>query len=353
MALVVTVTPIDLDTKNSNILEEQRDYARLAVHHGLLNKKHYEEGNSPFHGDLMYHQMFNTDILRERMIYTNVSQAWMHDAKEAHVYIDLGISESMVNYIKDLKKHDIDIKFKSLNEKRYMVEALSKLSSIEEAKDFLDSAAPIMKVGNQFIKHEYSSDYLYRPRMERFPEKDLIPINLENNDYKRIILESPFAGDVKNNVLYAKQLIHDLSHKGYAPSASHLLYTQMLNDNKEFERNLGINKGLDYAHNKDSLIGIDRGISTGMKYGVKRAENEGRNYNFVTLSEDLEIQKMVERLRDIKDAEDFVSMQISKNKDLYEMTGFINNTKLSEDMTLFNKSNKTNFKNTKKYTGFK
>lgn len=103
----------------------------------------------------------------------------------------------------------------------------------------------------------------------------------------------------------------------------------MLDDTKEFDRDLGINKGLDYAHGKDSLIGIDRGISTGMKYGVKRAENENRDYTFVSLSKDKTVLQAVDSLRDIKDAEEFVDKQISDNKERFEQTGFIHETSFS------------------------
>lgn len=43
---------------------------------------------------------------------------------------------------------------------------------------------------------------------------------------RRVVLESPFAGDVERNVRYAKACIRDCLSRGEAPIASHLLFTQ-------------------------------------------------------------------------------------------------------------------------------
>lgn len=42
----------------------------------------------------------------------------------------------------------------------------------------------------------------------------------------RIILESPYAGDVEGNLTYARRAMHDSLMRGEHPIASHLLYTQ-------------------------------------------------------------------------------------------------------------------------------
>jgi hypothetical protein len=63
---------------------------------------------------------------------------------------------------------------------------------------------------------------------------------------RRVILESPFAGDVERNVRYARACVRDSLLRGEAPIASHLLYTQpgVLNDDIEAERQHGIDAGL-------------------------------------------------------------------------------------------------------------
>lgn len=96
----------------------------------------------------------------------------------------------------------------------------------------------------------------------------------------RVIIESPYAGDVDRNVTYARRLIHDcLVNQNEAPIASHLLYTQpgILDDNKPDERALGIEAGLEWGHVAQlTIVGTDYGITEGMKHGMARASREGR-----------------------------------------------------------------------------
>ena len=63
----------------------------------------------------------------------------------------------------------------------------------------------------------------------------------------RVILESPFAGDIERNIKYARLCVRDSLLRGESPIASHLLYTQegILNDEIESERMHGINAGLE------------------------------------------------------------------------------------------------------------
>lgn len=329
MSLIVTVTPITLNQPDK--LEYQRTYARNCVHHGLLHDEYYKKGNSPFHGDLMYHHIFNLNHEKEISLFEKVKSAWMHDAKEAHIYMNYGFTQDMINQVDYLIKHNIPIKFEKL------LDCYENNNQFDANPEWLIEANSIpqheiiqyMKSRNILAPFGYRSDYLKEPKQEIFNHENLNLPNLQSQDFQRVILESPFAGDVASNVKYAKALIHDLAYQGVAASASHLLYTQMLDDTKDFDRNLGINKGLDYAHNKDSIIGIDRGISTGMKYGIQRAINENRNYTFKTLSKNKKVISEVNSLRDIQDAEDYVLFKSLKNKFLFEKTGYLNETYLT------------------------
>lgn len=90
---------------------------------------------------------------------------------------------------------------------------------------------------------------------------------------KRVIIESPFAGDVSLNINYARLAVkHSLSmHE--APIASHLLYTQenILDDNIEQERTLGIKAGLMWKEVADKQVFyVDLGWSKGMLYARDR-----------------------------------------------------------------------------------
>lgn len=103
---------------------------------------------------------------------------------------------------------------------------------------------------------------------------------------KRVILESPFAGDVEANIEYARACVRDSLSRGEAPIASHLLYTQpgILNDDVPHEREWGINAGLAWGGVAEAtVVYTDRGISRGMEYGIKRAGDEGREVEFRTL----------------------------------------------------------------------
>ena len=59
--------------------------------------------------------------------------------------------------------------------------------------------------------------------------------------------------------------------------ASHLLYTQVLDDNNAAQRKLGIEAGLAWSPCSDATVAyVDRGISPGMRLGIERTEREGR-----------------------------------------------------------------------------
>ena len=91
-----------------------------------------------------------------------------------------------------------------------------------------------------------------------------------------VILESPYAGDVERNVEYAKECMKHSLLRGEAPMVSHLLYTQVLDDTIEQERELGIAAGLAWRHCADkSVVYIDQGISQGMKHGINAAKAAG------------------------------------------------------------------------------
>ena len=104
---------------------------------------------------------------------------------------------------------------------------------------------------------------------------------------RRVILESPYAGDVEENVAYARACLRDSLLRGEAPIASHLLYTQpgVLNDDIPGERQLGISAGLAWGVAAElTVVYTDYGISRGMRYGIRRAEAEGRTVEYRSLN---------------------------------------------------------------------
>ena len=92
----------------------------------------------------------------------------------------------------------------------------------------------------------------------------------------RVIIESPFAADtaagVRLNERYARAAMLDSLRRGEAPFASHLLYTQVLDDRDERERRLGMRAGWEWMHAAEMVVVYnDRGVSPGMARGVERA----------------------------------------------------------------------------------
>jgi hypothetical protein len=95
---------------------------------------------------------------------------------------------------------------------------------------------------------------------------------------RRVILESPYAGDVDANVDYARRCLRDSLARGEAPIASHLLYTQpgVLRDQDPVERQWGIAAGLAWRCVAEaSVVYTDRGITKGMEYGIAAARSAG------------------------------------------------------------------------------
>ena len=105
---------------------------------------------------------------------------------------------------------------------------------------------------------------------------------------RRVIIESPYAGDMERNVRYARAAMKDCLHRGEAPYASHLLYAQegVLDDDIPEERQLGIDAGLAWGDVADLVVVYtDLGITKGMVYGIDHHVKEGRMIEYRTRPE--------------------------------------------------------------------
>lgn len=103
---------------------------------------------------------------------------------------------------------------------------------------------------------------------------------------RRVIIESPYAGDIAKNEDYARSCLHDSLRRGEAPFASHLLYTQprVLRDEVSSEREWGIRAGLAWGEAADAtVVYIDLGISSGMARGINAAHDAGRPVEYRSL----------------------------------------------------------------------
>lgn len=96
-----------------------------------------------------------------------------------------------------------------------------------------------------------------------------------------VIVESPYAGDVKRNEIYARRCMKDSLNRGEIPFVSHLLYTQVLDDKIPEERKIGMDAGWGVIRYSDyTVCYIDYGISNGMAEGIKIAQDFGHKvYN--------------------------------------------------------------------------
>jgi len=96
---------------------------------------------------------------------------------------------------------------------------------------------------------------------------------------KKVIIESPYAGNVERNIKYARKCVRHSLSMGEAPIASHLLYTQdgILDDTIPQERELGINAGLAWREVAElHIFYVDYGISKGMQYALEYALAENK-----------------------------------------------------------------------------
>jgi hypothetical protein len=106
---------------------------------------------------------------------------------------------------------------------------------------------------------------------------------------RRVIIESPYAGatasDTNVNIEYARDAMLDCLGRGEAPFASHLLLTQVLNDDVPDQRQFGIDAGLAWgavAH--ATVVYTDLGVSHGMAQGIGHAISMGRPVEYRQLA---------------------------------------------------------------------
>lgn len=102
---------------------------------------------------------------------------------------------------------------------------------------------------------------------------------------KLVIIESPFAADTKEraelHLRYARAALFDSLSRGEAPFASHLLYTQVLNDKDSVDRRRGIEAGFAWGKTADTVaVYEDLGVSPGMRLGIVAAEERGASVFF-------------------------------------------------------------------------
>jgi hypothetical protein len=95
---------------------------------------------------------------------------------------------------------------------------------------------------------------------------------------RRVIIESPYGGDVDVNVAYGRRALRDALQRGEAPIVSHLLYDQpaVLNDAIPDERELGSDAADAWLGAAEAcVVYTDLGISDRMWRGIEAARQAG------------------------------------------------------------------------------
>lgn len=104
---------------------------------------------------------------------------------------------------------------------------------------------------------------------------------------EKVIIESPYGGsdeDVQRNVEYAQRCLEDSLRRGEAPIASHLLHTQVLDDNNPAERKMGIRAGLAWYGAADKIVFyVDLKMSKGMTSSMETAFANGVSIEIRTI----------------------------------------------------------------------
>lgn len=111
---------------------------------------------------------------------------------------------------------------------------------------------------------------------------------MHNSKMIRVVIESPLAGDFTRNLHYARLCALDCVRRGEAPYASHLFFTQFLDDARPSERETGIAAGLVWGELADMCVVYnDLGVTDGMNRGIDAAGKRGQLIQFRSLPTDL------------------------------------------------------------------
>ena len=124
--------------------------------------------------------------------------------------------------------------------------------------------------------------------MKEYKEQQKIISNRQQEIRTRpkVYIVSRYAGDVKTNVKNARRYCRFAVAKMKNPLASHLLYPQFLDDNKEQEREIGLQYGLALLKicNEVWCFGTEK--SEGMEKELAAASRQNKRIRYFT--EDME-----------------------------------------------------------------
>ena len=102
---------------------------------------------------------------------------------------------------------------------------------------------------------------------------------------KLIYVASPYAGDIKKNIDFAKRACRHVMSEGPPFFAPHLLYPQLLDDANPQERQAGLDMGLAILPRCDEVWCYGDHISLGMHFEIEEAGRLGIPVRRVTEQE--------------------------------------------------------------------
>lgn len=110
---------------------------------------------------------------------------------------------------------------------------------------------------------------------------------------RRVIIESPYGSDSEEvraaNLEYAKACALDCLRRGESPYASHMFFTQFLDDDVPEQRRIGIMAGLEWGCAADAtVVYTDLGMSKGMLLGIQHAKDHNRPVEYRSLRRGIE-----------------------------------------------------------------
>lgn len=111
---------------------------------------------------------------------------------------------------------------------------------------------------------------------QRQPQLDPRPPQRRHTVMPKVIVESPFAGPdeqtIKRNMQYAREACNHCVIRGENPFASHIFYTQFLDDADPLQRAIGIEMGFARWDDAEKIVFyLDYGLSPGMQKALARA----------------------------------------------------------------------------------
>lgn len=129
-----------------------------------------------------------------------------------------------------------------------------------------------------------------------------MPIHSINPSPTYILVESPFAGEVEENLAYAQKCMRHVFlssyHAAQIPIASHCFFTLALDDRNPAERSIGMKAGFAMRSLASEVhVYLDRGLSDGMVYGIRGAIEAGKPIKLWAFDPDAVSLEIRERLQ--------------------------------------------------------